>query len=240
MPTGITEEDYVSVQSKLETIDIFARLTNHGVFVADLFRNNFLYVSDNPLVLLGCSKEEVLARGYRHLIDNAPDSEKQVMAELVTASLNAHHNMKAEERQSHTISCNFHFMLDGRPVLVNHKISPLATDARGIVWLALCVVSPSVHDDIGHITATVEGKDGYSQYSLDEHCWIRNNRLAVLTSEERMMLYLSAQGCSMREIGERMFRSTDTVKMYRKHLFAKLGVSNITEALNYAFNYNLL
>ena len=35
----------------------------------------------------------------------------------------------------------------------------------------------------------------------------------------------------MNEIAETIYKSVDSVKGYRKSLFAKLGVSNITEAI---------
>ena len=78
------------------------------------------------------------------------------------------------------------------------------------------------------------------RYSFDEHCWVSQNEQVELTQDERTMLYLTAQGYTMREIAEQMFKSVDTIKMYRKHVFAKLGVSNISEALVYATNYYLL
>ena len=44
----------------------------------------------------------------------------------------------------------------------------------------------------------------------------------------------------MNQIGGRMFRSVDTEKMYRRHVFNKLGVSNISEAIAYAYSFNLI
>ena len=42
------------------------------------------------------------------------------------------------------------------------------------------------------------------------------------------------------EIAAQMFRSFDTVKFYRRQIFEKLDVKNITEALALATNYGLL
>ena len=44
----------------------------------------------------------------------------------------------------------------------------------------------------------------------------------------------------MKEIAEKMLRSFDTVKFYRRQIFEKLDVQNITEALALAINYGLV
>ena len=41
-------------------------------------------------------------------------------------------------------------------------------------------------------------------------------------------------------IAEKVCKSIDTVKFYRKQVFEKLEVENITEALSFAINYGLL
>jgi DNA-binding CsgD family transcriptional regulator len=97
-----------------------------------------------------------------------------------------------------------------------------------------------VHSDTGHIEATVSTPSGFSVYAFENHAWVKKLGQLMLTEGERTMLYLSAQGYTMSQIGEKMYRSVDTVKMYRKHVFDKLGVTNISEAIAYAYNYNLL
>lgn len=239
-PRGITEADYEAVAPMIEAVRTIARVMYQGVFVADLNRNNFLYVSDSPLTLMGHQPEEVKEKGYRFLIEKVPQEEQGMMAELVSALFRTHHEKGLRENDTYTISCNFRFMIYGRPVLVNHKVTPLAKDSEGRVWLALCLVSHSAHNGPGHITATIGSSANSMRYSFDEHCWVSQNEQVELSQDERTMLYLTAQGYTMREIAEQMFKSVDTIKMYRKHVFAKLGVSNISEALVYATNYYLL
>ena len=239
-PRGITDADYVAVAPMIEAVRTVARVTYQGVFVADLYRNNFLYVSDSPLALLGHPVEEVREKGYRLLIEKAPQDEQEMMAELVSALFRTHQEIGLRDDVTYTISCNFRFMVYGRPVLVNHKVTPLAKDSEGRVWLALCLVSHSAHNGPGHFTATIGSAENSFRYSFEEHCWVRQKEPVELIQDERTMLYLTAQGYTMREIAEQMFKSIDTIKMYRKHAFSKLGVSNISEALVYATNYYLL
>ena len=55
-------------------------------------------------------------------------------------------------------------------------------------------------------------------------------RLASLTSQERRILVLLADGLTNRQIGEAMYLAEKTVKNYVSNLLAKLGMSRRTEA----------
>jgi len=62
----------------------------------------------------------------------------------------------------------------------------------------------------------------------------------ALTETERDILRLSSQGYTMDEIATMLCKSIDTIKTYKKRLFAKLEVRSIAEALSYATNYKLI
>jgi len=44
----------------------------------------------------------------------------------------------------------------------------------------------------------------------------------------------------MNEISDKLCIAIDTVKFYKRRLFERLNVKNITEALSFATNYKLL
>ncbi|HEX2038258.1 MAG TPA: response regulator transcription factor [Acidimicrobiales bacterium] len=58
--------------------------------------------------------------------------------------------------------------------------------------------------------------------------------LAGLTDQERRILDLIAEGCTNRQIADRMYLAEKTVKNYVSNLLAKLGMSRRTEAAVYA------
>lgn len=47
-------------------------------------------------------------------------------------------------------------------------------------------------------------------------------------------------GYTMNEIADKINRSFDTVKSYRRTLLEKLEVANISEAISFAINYRLI
>ena len=61
-----------------------------------------------------------------------------------------------------------------------------------------------------------------------------------LTTRERDVLELLAQGCSNAEIGEQLSISVPTVKRHLSHLLVKLQASNRTEAAVEAVRRGLL
>jgi two-component system response regulator DevR len=61
-----------------------------------------------------------------------------------------------------------------------------------------------------------------------------DNRLAALTTREREVLGLIAEGLSNRQIGERMFLAEKTVKNYVSSLLSKLGMERRTQAAVFA------
>ena len=62
--------------------------------------------------------------------------------------------------------------------------------------------------------------------------------VANLTEQERRILDLIAEGCTNRQIAQRMFLAEKTVKNYVSNLLAKLGMSRRTEAAVYAARLN--
>ena len=62
-----------------------------------------------------------------------------------------------------------------------------------------------------------------------------NARLSTdLTEREYEVLHLLDQGMTYREVGEKLYISTNTVKYYQKAIFQKLGVTSRLEALRLA------
>lgn len=60
-----------------------------------------------------------------------------------------------------------------------------------------------------------------------------------LTAREREVIQLIAEGCSTREIAERLHVSAKTIGTHREHLMTKLGVSGTAELTRYALREGL-
>ena len=247
---GITDADYQRAQPYVEAAQAFAQTTYQSIYIIDYYRKNFLYVSDNPLFLCGHTADEVRQMGYGFYLSHVPEDEVPMLTELNRSGFRAFYDEPVENRRQCMMSYDFHITHGERLrvgdqrsgirlLLVNHKITPLAMTTEGRVWLALCTVSLSPHKEAGHIEFRQFATGEKREYSLEAHRW-KSRETITLKPEEKQILTLSAQGYTMKEIAEKMLRSFDTVKFYRRQIFEKLDVQNITEALALATNYGLV
>ncbi|RUA35106.1 MAG: hypothetical protein DSY77_03320 [Bacteroidetes bacterium] len=70
-------------------------------------------------------------------------------------------------------------------------------------------------------------------------CWKRIEKIALSDREKNILRY-SIIGYSINEISEKLFIPSDTVKFHKRKLFEKLEVSNISEAISYASQNELI
>ncbi len=233
------ELDYSRVDEYIRSAEAFSRSSYQSVYIIDYFRQNFLYVSPNPMFLCGLSPERVKELGYRFYLDFVPEDEQPMLLTLNKAGFAFYNDIPTDERKDWHISYDFHIINEGKKILVNHKLTPLALTSDGRIWLALCVVSASTHTDAGHIEMHRVGSSDFFEYNLTTRRWDKR-QMPVLTDGEKSVLALSIQGYTMTEIADRICLSPVTIKKYRQRIFDKLDVRNISEAIVAATNNKLL
>ena len=233
------ELDYSRVNEYVRSAEAFSRSTYQSVYIIDYFKQNFLYVSPNPMFLCGLSPEQMIGLGYRFYLKYVPEDEQSLLLDINRVGFAFHNQIPLEQRKDWYISYDFHILNDGHPILINHKLTSLALTSDGRIWLALCVVSASTHTTPGHIEMHHVGTPDYFAFNPVTRRWDKK-AMPNLTEGEKSVLTLSIQGYTMSEIADRICLSPDTVKKYRQRIFEKLGVRNISEAIAAATNNKLL
>lgn len=122
--------------------------------------------------------------------------------------------------------------------LVNQQITPILLTDDGKIRVVMCVVSLSSHKTIGHAEFHKKDFEHYWEYSFEKHDWEARKEIA-LNEQEVEVLKLSATGFTMTEIANKMYRSLHTIKFYKRNIFEKLGVTNISEAISRAVSKKL-
>lgn len=235
----IAEEEYQKTELLIQATKAFARSTNQCVYIIDYCKQNFLYVSENLAYWCGETAETVKSFGYQFYMRHVPENEQQMLVEINKKGFELFNEIPLDERLDYTISYDFHLINGKKLRLVNHQLTPMILAEDGRIWLALCTVSLSAWSTPGYIRMQkANGKDFY-EYSLEKHKWIKKEGV-TLSETEREVLLLSAQGYTMNDIADRLCKSVDTIKACKRALFARLRVKNVTEALSYATNYQLL
>jgi DNA-binding CsgD family transcriptional regulator len=236
---SIQEESYDKIQPLIQAVEASGRLSYQSVYLIDYFKQNFLYVSENPLFLCGYTAKEVKEMGYGFYIKNVPEEDQSMLVELNRAGFNFYESVDTADKFKFSMSYDFHLLNKGKKILINHKITPVLLNDEGRIWIAMCVVSMSSRKTSGHIELHINDSPKYWNYSLETHSWKENDGIE-LKEEEKDVLRLSAEGLTMNEISDKMCKSVDSVKFYRRNIFEKLHVSNITEALAYTTVYKLI
>ena len=237
----IPAEEYFKIDHIIEDVDAFARTTYKSVYVIDYYRQSFLYVSENPLFLCGLTAERVKELGYNFYINHTTPEDLTMLLEINRAGFKFFEKIPNEQRKQYTISYDFQIINKEyrNKSLINHQITALRLTSDGKIWLGLCVASVSSADNSGNIMMLKNKSRDYWEYNRVSQHWEQRLR-PELKEIEKDVLKLSAMGYTMNEIADTVNRSVDSVKVYRKNLFEKLGVDNIAEAINYAMNHRLL
>lgn len=233
------EPDYGLAETFVRTAEAFANATYQSVYIIDYYHKNFLYVSSNPLFLCGMTADKVKSLGYQFYLDHVPADEVDMLLEINQAGFSFINRIPPADRKKYTISYDFHIVNGHEKHLINHKLTGLAYQPDGSVWLGLSVVSLSTHSNAGQITMQCRDRAGYWEYDLSLHRW-EEHTAPVLNETEKAILTLSIQGLTINAIAEEIHLAVDSVKSARRRLFEKLEVNNISEAISYATNYKLL
>lgn len=66
----------------IRSVEAFARVTYQSVYLIDYYKQDFLYVAENPLFLCGHTAEEVKEMGYSFYLQHVPEEEQKMLVEV--------------------------------------------------------------------------------------------------------------------------------------------------------------
>ncbi len=228
----VDEALYQGLHPYVESAKALARLTYKSLYIIDYNKLNFLYISSNPLFLCGESVDEVMSEGYQFYYRHVPEEDLAFLQRVNQAGFEFFKEIAVSERTDYTISYNFRIIpTDSKePLLINHQLTPLKLDSSGNIWLSLCLVSLAHTREVGEAYISAVNSSKRWRLSSKSGRWKQMEDL-TLSEHEKAVISLAHQGLSVGEIAQIIHRSEDSVKGYRKALFQKLGVSNISEAI---------
>ena len=227
------------IEHYIEMAKTFAALSYQGVYIMDLSSAQFVFSSDYPLLRCGLSEQEVQDKGLGYFTNLIPGTEKDILKDVQSLVTSDNAEIPLEYRRRLSMFLNFHINYDTHLIMVCHKLRFLDFDNDGNPRYMIGLVSPSVHSDGPVILAAIEDTDYVFSYSSENRKW-EPLRVVYLSGDERSMLRLTMQGFSLDQIGRLMFKSVETIKFYRRQVFSKLGVKNISEAIAYATQYGMI
>ena len=83
----------------VRSAEVFSRSTYQSVYVIDYFKQNFLYVSLNPMFLCGLTPEQIRRLGYRFYLEYVPEDEQQLLLTLNRAGFSCYNDIPIDDRK---------------------------------------------------------------------------------------------------------------------------------------------
>ena len=237
--SGITDDDYRKVKRKLSgELDMLSRVTNCGYYVVDYFKNNFLYVSENIAYWCGQPSDKVREMGFELFNGFVPDGDLAKLIEIHNEWIRQLMTMPIDDWSDTSLIFDFRFQGEKSYRMVNQKVTPY-TIRNGKIWLELCILSLSSEEQNQFVVMKKRKADWFYEYSLKKHTWCRRI-LKTLTASENEVFLLSVRGFACKQIADMLGRSEETIKIQRKAILKRLGVSSFASVAVHAVNYDLL
>ncbi len=235
----ISKAEYVEAEQQVKTLDTFAYLINQSFYVADFYKENFFYVSPNPLFLCGYSPHDAISLGYEFYGKIIHPDDLPMVIHIHKTVLEYFHKLPVNLRDVGFINFNFRILYNNHSLMVNHKVRPLAMSKSGNVWLAGCMVSSSTQKKPGNLFIHLNNQLVWYHYSFEHNKW-ENYPIPKLSEREWKILMLSAQGYTNDMLSKTFHLAESTIKNQKNAIFKKLNVSSTYEAIDIAINFKLI
>ena len=236
---GIVDADYNKANYYISQIEQMDSLFFYGLYIFDYFKMKPLYVNkkwydwlclDNNgdinnciASVFNCMDKEGILQQYKMLA---------VYQDFVK-------QLPIGEEKDWTSFHTLQMRINGCKVVTHCRTKVLERAPDGKIWLEEGIVSPASNQD-SNLLVLRNMKTGITwTYNVRMDEW-REMKGELLTCNEKMILKLSAQGLSIKEISKVINKSPHTVDAYRKAMFAKLNAHTMIEALSKAMTYQLL
>ena len=236
---SIPEERYADINAYVEIAEAFSRNMFRPVLIVDLYKKDYLYVSDLFSFFLGNSEtDQTFSKGQKSVpvFANADIKTLKVVFEKAYELFLSY---PIEDRKKLVFSFSFHTNCNGKKRVVHQSLTPLTLTDSGDLWLVLCTASFSSSKSPGHYVMRLHRDEEYMLYNVEKGRWYHKEGVS-LSFEEKEILLLSSQGYTVKEIAAVLSKSGDTIKMYKRVMFSKLKVKSIAEAIIAAINGNLI
>ena len=222
----------LTIVTALHLASAITRISGSGIYMVDYEKKSVFFISDNIARWCGIPPEK--ANCYDEYVKCVPDNDYKMLIEINEAAFKYLQNLPDDEIIKYSLSYNFHL----NKLLMHQYFTPVVVE-NGVIKIGLFVLAIPSEQESGRIIMRRHGNPDFYEYSRTKKIWEHKDGV-VLTDIEQKVLWLSAQGNTVEQIGQETHKSPDTVKTHKKRLFKKLGVSSISEALIFAINNRLL
>ena len=223
----------------IQTLKAAEALKDLDAYILDFKNEKILYATRNCSLLMGNTLEDINTYGMRYYEQIVLPEDVGLLAQANVRVLDMFYAFPPEERPEAYYTFDLRMRgPKGMTVLVNHKITVLDLTVGGILRLGLCVISFPTGDRPGN--AYLKMNDSSIVLQVMSTGQLAEVNTQKLTPKEMTILRLASNGKTETEIAKQLGISLYTVKWHKKQVFARLGVRNIAEAIQWMNNQKRL
>ena len=230
--------DYTVLDKHIPFLETLNAVSNSSISIFDLYKRDHIYLSSRFETTFGWDNKTAEQEGTNYFNSRVHPDDLIELTESGTYFLRLGLSLPAQTIRKYKAISDYRVMhADGYYVRVVEQRFVLEFDPRGTPWLGLCIMdlSPFADQDTPYRSRLVNIETGEIFVFPPES---KKNELleTSLTSREKEILRLVAEGLISKEIADKLYISVNTVNTHRQRIIEKLNVSNTYEAINYAKN----
>lgn len=229
-------------QHFIQCLKALEALMDIDAYVLDYENEKILYATKGSSLFSGNRLEDIKREGYLYFEKFMHEDDVKMIAPCNTKVFEYFYSLPLNKR----LNFNGYFTHDmrirdkrGKMILINQKITILDLTNDGVIRLGLCVISYPTAEKPGNAYLKLNDNSVVWQYmpSTDKFVEVKTQRL---TSKAMTILKLASNGKTETEMAEILGISLPTVKYHKKKIFARIGVKNTAEAIQWMNNQKKL
>jgi DNA-binding CsgD family transcriptional regulator len=226
-PASLCEDEEIS-EFQTKFLKQISTIINESLYVIDLHKRCFHFVSDHDLFLSGHSSDDALKMGYDFFSKVVHPNDLQLFIEIHRAILHYLSDPDNNPPDIEYFAFNVKFLHCGLPLMVYHKMTPIFLN--GCARMVVCHLSGSVIRKSGNLGIYGKDKKTYSSYSFAKKQW-QEKKIIKLTNREKEILKLARQGKCNKEIADILHVTEKTIRNIETILYQNLNVHAVSEAI---------
>lgn len=238
--------DYESIKPHINDFKRVDELVPPGprfYLVINLHTYKYEYVGKGQQLLSGYSNEEVKEQGIKFQMDNIhPEDGEYILKHSYGKFTELLMSYPPEERRDLILQNNYRFRhKSGKILHLIEQIWVLKLDEQGggLLMLAHLYQLPMMNPfKINVLIKKLLPNQTYE--TLYSNIYPEVDQDVKLSDREKEVVSLLTEGYGSKEIGEKLFISTNTVKTHRKNILSKLEMNSTNELVAFAITNGLV
>lgn len=232
----------MDLQNVIETLDILSQIDTRTYFILNTKTYQFVYRSTSPLLFCHSTEQQTANYGISEYMTNICPEHLQYLQKSIQCIRNDYTLHKKIQDDSHI---HFHFShtiyINKKAVSISQSLIPLRINDNTLAGLFIGTVSPmyNLRQQIAFLCHAGNNNKTIYYYNKTTDNWSMSKEVE-LSNNMLNMVQLANLGLSIKQIAEKMNKSEDTIKFYRRKLFDIFQVDNIHDALLLLRDYSSL